>query len=406
MDGGRLVAAVALTRRHMHRWTEFGFVVVIVGVLGACSDDDSPVDDAGSDAAAGDAGPSRADVVQGFADGIMLPALEAFEASSRALEAAATEYADDPSDSMRESAQQAWLETMADWQFLEMMLVGPAGTMMDVAGGEDIRDEIYSWPLTNPCRVDQETTEAAYASPDLLAAERVNVRGLDALEYLLFDADEENACSAVSAINAEGTWAALGDVRERRARYVASAATLLAREGVRLHGTWRDTFRDVMVGAPSDLYASQQAVLNAISDALFYLDKEVKDMKLAGIAGVAEIMGADTRESRYANVSIAHVIANLDAFELVFTGGAGVGYDDLLVEAGAGATASAMAAAIDAAQAEAASLESDVPTLLAENELALVPLYDRVKAITDLLKTEFITALDLDLPQRAESDND
>ena len=54
------------------------------------------------------------------------------------------------SDEARGEAQDAWREAMAAWQETEMMQLGPAGDSLTVTGGESLRDEIYSWPLTNP----------------------------------------------------------------------------------------------------------------------------------------------------------------------------------------------------------------------------------------------------------------
>ena len=34
------------------------------------------------------------------------------------------------------------------------MQLGPAGSSLSAVAGADIRDEIYSWPTINPCRID------------------------------------------------------------------------------------------------------------------------------------------------------------------------------------------------------------------------------------------------------------
>lgn len=365
--------------------------------LSACGDD-SPIVEVD---------PGRQQFVVDFVDQTLMPTLETFETSAGALRDATGAYAESQNDDTRAAAQEAWRATMNAWQHIELFLVGPAGSMTDVAGGEDIRDEVYSWPLTNRCRIDQETLEESYADGALLQAELVNVRGLDAMEYLLFDADTENDCSPISAINMEGSWEAMrANIPARRAQYAATAASLIHATATRLIALWRDGYRDELVG-PGDNYGTNQEALNAITDALFYLDTEVKDMKLAGVAGVAEVIGADTRESLDANVSIPNLRANLDAFALAFRGAEGaMGLEELLEAAGAADLASRMNVRIDAAVAELASLSPDIPTLVTADERAMLPAYERVKDITDLMKTEFIGILDLELPARAEGDND
>lgn len=368
-----------------------------LSLLVACGDDSPMVQ----------VDPDRQQFVADFVDQTLMPSLETFETSAGALRDATSEYAANENDDTRAAAQEAWRATMNAWQHIELFLVGPAGSMTDVAGGEDIRDEVYSWPLTNRCRIDQETLEDSYADGALLQAELVNVRGLDAMEYLLFDADTENACSPISAINMEGSWEAMRDtIPERRAQYAATAASLIHTSATGLIALWRDGYRDELVG-PGDNYGTNQEALNAITDALFYLDKEVKDMKLAGVAGVAEVIGADTRESLDANVSIPNLQANLDAFALAFRGADGaMGLEELLEAAGAADLASRMNTSIDAAVAELASLSPDIPTLVVADERAMLPAYERIKDITDLMKTEFLGILDLELPDRAEGDND
>ena len=66
------------------------------------------------------------------------------------------------------------------------MQLGPAGDSLKFVGGQDLRDEIYSWPLTNPCMVDQRTARGEYAEATFFDDVLVNSTGFDALETLLF----------------------------------------------------------------------------------------------------------------------------------------------------------------------------------------------------------------------------
>ncbi len=378
------------------------FGPLLFGTVAAGCSDDSPMVQVDED---------RLQFVRDYAEHTLLPTLDAFVTEADALAAAVDAWVADPSDANRTAAQMAWRRAMEAWQRAELMTVGPAGPMTDVAGGEDLRDDIYSWPVTNTCRVDQETIEESFQTPEGLAEEAVNTRGLDALEYLLFVDSEENTCSVANRINRDGLWmAAAADVPANRRRYAASAATLLARNARTLVDAWRNGFQEKLTTTPNDVYPSNQEALNAITDALFYLDKEVKDMKLAEPAGLAEC-DMDTcpeqRESRIANVSLVAVERNLEAFAAVFRGAEGrVGLEELLQRANAADLATRMNAAIDEALTQVRALSGDIPTLLADNPRALMALYDAVKGVTDLLKTEFISVLDLELPSRAEGDND
>lgn len=375
-------------------------------VLLSCGDDGTtpPPPDAGL----------RRETAASLGRDVVLPTLREFATAAAALEAAASAWSASGASAERDAARDAWRAAMDVWQQAEAMQVGPAGPMGTTVGGEDLRDEIYSWPIVNPCRVDQELVEGAYADVDAFAAENVNVRGLDALEYLLFYEGTTNQCSALSAINSDGSWDAIvGELPTRRAAYAATAAALVRRAADDLVGRWEGGFLDALAtaGAGSEVFPTAQEALNALSDALFYLDKETKDMKLAEPAGLAPNCMTETcpelRESRWANYSMPNIRNNLRGFRRIFEGSVdGRGFDDMLSDVGAGGVAAQMATLLDAADARAAEVTPDVPTALAADANALLPTYEAIKAVTDLLKTEFVTALDLEVPRRAEGDND
>lgn len=385
------------------------FLLLLV-TLGCGGDDAPPTPDAGP------TGESRAETVRAIGGEVIVPTYRTFLEAARELQTRATAWRDSGVDADRLEAVAAWDRAMGLWQQAELALVGPAGAMMVATGGEDRRDAIYSWPITNQCRIDQELVEEAYVDVDAFARENVNVRGLDALEYLLSYAGEANGCAPNASINLNGEWTPIvTELPARRAAYAVTASTLLVRDAEALLARWDEAFLAELqtAGAGSATFPTAQEALNALSDALFYLDKEVKDMKLAEPMGLSMTCTADVcpnlRESLFAGRSIANVADNLRGFRLVFAGamdGAGRGFDDLLVDVGAGELAAQMVSLVDAAIAVADGYEADVPELLAADPLALQPLYDAVKAITDLLKTQFLSTLDLEVPNRAEGDND
>ena len=378
---------------------------LLMGLI-ACGDDGPGPADSGIDET------SRLEVVRSLATDVLLPSLRDFETSATALETAVTTFAADPSPENRSAAQNAWRSAMDLWQQVESMQVGPAGAADRTTAGEDMRDEVYSWPIVNPCRIDQEIVSGDYGDVDAFAMENVNVRGLDALEYLLFYEGDTNACESLSAINRDGTWdAVLEEIPARRAAYAVTAATLVARSARALVARWDESFLAEISssGVGSTTFGSAQDALNAISDALFYLDKETKDMKVAEPAGLSDACMADCegfRESQWANHSLPNMLNNVRGFQRIYEGGEGTGFDDLLVEVGQAELAMQMSAAIQNAIDVIAAISDDVPTLLAADENALVPVHDALRAITDLLKTQLITVLDLELPMRAETDND
>lgn len=338
--------------------------------------------------------------------------LSEFETQSEELQSAVNAWQASGSASDLESAISEFHEAMDVWQRAEVLQVGPAGVMGAVAGGEDLRDQIYSWPLSNACRVDQELVRLGYESD--FASQAVNVRGLDALEYLLFAEDTSNACPINSMINTDGQWAALGEeeIRERRRAYAKAVTDLVVTSAEDLSARWAEggSFRAQFTDPSSgQVYGSVREVLNGVSDAMFYVEKEVKDMKLApplGVVGCASETCPELIESKYGERSLRNIRQNLVTFQWLFTGGEGSGFDDLLEAVGAEETRDELQNDIQMSIDLVDAVEGEfAPTL--ENEPAkLQAIYDQTRNISTVLKTDFVTLLDLDLPKRAEGDND
>ena len=394
------------------RWRSVCVVMCCLSL--ACGDDDSPADSGGdvSDVGVGNLAARRA-ALMGMVDGAVLPILRQFETDADALVVALDALVLSQTQANLEAAQSSWRAAIATWQRAELMQVGPAGAMDLVAGGQDMRDNIYSWPILDPCRVDQELVSGDYEDEVTFADENINVRGLYAMEYLLFSDSDENACEANRPINLDGSWSGIAsELPQRRASYARNIARLVKAQASALVGQWDGGFRETVVsaGAGSDTYSSVQEGLNAFSDALFYLDRETKDMKLAEPAGISDLCTFDScpsrRESKFANASAVHVAENLRGMLTLLKGGELNGFDDLLIAVGAEDVWVRLMTAIEQAIAVSDAFDSDFETALATDATSLDAMHAAVRAVTDLLKSEFISTLDLELPQRVEGDND
>lgn len=392
-------------------------MLVLAGTLAACSDDPTPQDD-GEDTEAAEA---RRAVLANLGEEVIFPTYEDFEARAEALVVAAEDYSNSLSDDDREAVQQAWAEAIDVWQRAEMFQVGPAAAMGTSPGAEDLRDQIYSWPIVNPCRVDQEIVEESFTDPQAFADEPVNVRGLDAMEYLLFFEGTDNACAPNSTINSDGSWDALdeAELQSRRAEYAHTVAIDLKNHATELREAWDPEGGNFVAelataGSGSTTFATSQEALNAVSNGMFYLDKETKDMKLAQPAGLVDCVEdvcPDQRESPFADRSLTHVRNNLVGFAQLYHGGEAddgeaLGFDDLLRGLGATDLADDMSGRIADAIATVDGVESTMAEALASNPQDIVDVYDAVKNVTDLYKSQFFDVLDLEVPQRGEGDND
>jgi uncharacterized protein len=338
-----------------------------------------------------------------------------------ALEDSTRELAQTRDAAALNAAQDAWLAAMASWQRAEPFRFGPAART-PALGALDLRDQIYAFPLGDPCKVDQTLVDQGYAS-DGFATSLISGRGLGALEYLLFYDGGENACLATAAINSEGSWAALSeaDLSARRADYAAAAAReVRARVDALVHA-WVPAGADFLAdlsrpGRGGSVYATTQDAFNAVSDGLFMLDKEVKDWKLGWPLGlVTDCVNAPNTcpnavESRHARVSTQNLQQNLLAFRNAFEGcgpdHAGLGFDDWLREIGAGDLADRMVEALIGTEQALAELDPPLEDAIVSDPQRVLVVHAAAKRATDLLKTELVTVLDLELPMAVEGDND
>lgn len=383
-------------------------------LAGACGDDggSAPVIDAAADSL------DRKELLANIGENIVLPMYERFDTEVAAMGDAIDAYCEGlgtgDQGTLRAAAQDAWRQAIDTWQHAEMMLFGPVA--MDERA---LREVIYSWNIVSGCAVDQDVNllRIDAASYDI-SSRFTNRRGLDALEYVLFRDELDHTCP--SQIAPEG-WDELADADRVAARctFAQAAVADLAAQAQTLVDAWRPEGGNYLEAfASASAFASAQAGVNVVSDAMFYLDTETKDMKLAEPAGIAmNFCGTvgepclEELESQYAHRSKEHVIANLKGFQMLFLGqhldgSDGVGFDELLRDVGAESLAGDMTANIEAAIAALEAVPGTMRDALQDDYEAVASAHAAVKAVTDDLKSQFLTVLGLDLPDSGAADND
>ncbi len=342
-------------------------------------------------------------------------ALDQAEAMQSAAEAWSVATLGTPTDAAEALgvAQEAWFDTMRTWQVAELMQIGPAASSLTAIGGQDLRDVVYSWPTVNRCRVDQVTATRDYEDEDFFDTCLVNVRGLDALEALLFSPPGDHVCPDDMTWNSDGLWEALGAdaITTSRAAYAAGTAAQIVRDIEAIRAAWEGGFAlDLAAaGEPSSSFADQRQALNAIFDALFYVETATKDHKLGDPASRGSCSADDCAalvETPLAGHSTTWILANLEGVEAVFTGGGGVGLDDLLAALGYEATAEALLLALTEAQASAAALPANLASAISEEPDAVAELHAAIGEVVTLLKGDVALFLTLAIPREAAGDND
>ena len=155
--------------------------------------------------------------------------------------------------------------------------------------------------------------------------------------------------------------------------------------------------------------------MNDLYAAIFYLDTQTKDAKLAkatGIRGCTNTAGVCVKdlESLHAAYSKEEVTANLTGFQKLLLGGdvsgANYGFDDYLESLGKSTLAAQMKTNVNTAIADAKSISSSLKASLVASKADGQDLYNKIKAVTDILKGDFATAMSLTVPSEAAGDAD
>jgi uncharacterized protein len=364
----------------------------------------------------------------------VLPVLEDFLDRSTALEAATDAYAEGVTStnaaSLRLATQDAWRAAMVAWQHAEVLQIGPAAGP-SLPGGLGIRDEIYSWPTVSSCRVDQETVAERFGDSDFFATELVNVYGLDALEYLLFVSSDGNACATHIDINSNGTWANLGvpEIRRRRADYAAAVARDVRVQAARLLEAWTPAGGDFLfqltsAGAGSTVYATAQSAIDDVFRAMFYFELRTKDEKIGVPAGLDPACGSascpNAVESPYAGHSLENVRANFDAFRALYFGaqlppppgqpvtivGERVGFDTFLTSLGAEELSQTLEEDLAQVETRLNAINGTLSEAIVSDLSSVQSLFASVKAVSDTIKSQFVSVLNLKIPDEGAGDND
>ena len=364
---------------------------------------------------------NETNLLSNLTDNVITPAYQAFDALTQEQELAVINYCENPDPQTLQAAQDSWRNAMAKWQQIEVMQIGPL-----TENSSTLRNNIYSWPVVSSCGVDQDVMYfeqgTINSAPYDITKRTASRRGLDALEYLLFNSITEHSCT--SAKEVLNPWASKTDSERKISRCnfavevakdLDSSADLLLQKWSGSNG-YATTLKQA--GQTNNSFATAHEGVNAISDALFYVDKMSKDRKLAtplglfsnSCGGVGSVCSNDV-ESPYSDNSIANLVNNLIGFKALFNGEGSdsentLGFDDYLVDVNDSATSTKILSDVQAAIDELQGYSDTLAQSINQDAAVAEETHTKVKKVTDQLKVDFINSLALKLPQTAAGDND
>ena len=401
---------------------------------GSSSTSDSQSSNASSDDDAGDnatdPASSTALMLTDIANKVMVPAYQDL-ASQTALLAAVDgvqSYCDaiDGADeaAQLENVKTLWNKASDAYARTEVHSVGPA----DIDGVYRYRVSSYASAPLDKCGLD--TSVVNQNSADFsLASRPANQRGLGAVEYLIFNSDQDHSCSPNTA---PAGWNDLTEVnrKSQRCEYAVVLANDIDAAADGIVDSWSVDGSNYLAEFTGEDSAGEK--LQELTDAIIvHMDKEAKDRKVGIPTGVKEectnLSCPDKVERPYVQTSLAGVKANLQGFIDVINGGDGRGFDDLFADEGYGSTSDDMltkaqvaidnidaatkslftqASAIDDASKREACTNAFVSHDETYEDYSACALTGLLKDVTDILKIDFVTIVEVNLPGRVQADND
>lgn len=268
---------------------------------------------------------TRVELLRRLGDDLAVRAKD-FRAAAEALRDTTAGYCASPSAESLAAAQDSWRAVMNIWQYFEVFQIGPV-----VDNAKVLKFNIYAWPdPANYCKIDEEALKSTKSTAYKLPPNN-NRKGLQAVEYALFEETLQSRCNAGTAVAQQ--WNALDTSGKTAARcsYLKFLTTEIALQGANLESRWGvpgNSYLTPILGDP----AKVNQAIQALYEAAYYVDLEVKNQKMAGPAGIdtrycsnAPEPCLEKAEFAFSGFSRQAINVNLEAFADMLFGSAASG---------------------------------------------------------------------------------
>jgi predicted lipoprotein len=334
--------------------------------------------------------------LQGTTERVILPTQRELRERTSELSALLDELASDPATADLAAIRQAYLDVRAPLGEAEAFAFGPAAEL-------DSFSALDQAPV-DTAKIDAELASTSELSADHLLTLGANKRGLHAIEYLLFPADDPQLEAALLADDADG---------ERRRQFASVAGQLVADAARELEQAWDPekggyARRFSEPGASDSVDPTVQAGLDTLLNETVVLTEVLANTKLGKPLGASSGGRVDpaAQESGRAQASLSDMLSNLRGARSVYLGtrdDQAVTSLSSLVHAKSPSTDSHARAALDAAEAAVRGIPEPFDTALTDSPKRVQQAYDAVKTLKRVLATEVLSTLGASLKF---SDND
>jgi predicted lipoprotein len=378
-------------------------------------------------------------VLLNFGLNVMSPKVESLENQFNNLSSSIDTYCDAITDidesiyktstlkSLREKIKNQWKETIDVYQNLQAFKVG-----LIASDAEELGLSLYAWPLQNQCRIDLEIARHT-GKLDYALNSNVNLRGLGALESLLFTTEGQHNCQSAPDFLQSWINSPIKTRHLDQCTYMKKVNGLIKEDIKKLANEWsikgNNASLKLVIGKSK---AEKLHYLTELSQSLFYVEKIVKDLKLGPISGILNCKKEscpENTENILSKHSLESLIQNLEGFKMAFNGINqknnlnGMGIDDYLKSEGHESVALSMNEKVENALAhlkkqrglktlydlsiENKNKKDCLETTSTERKVEICAIYQDVRQITSLLKGDYSLALrDIQAPTQAQGDMD
>lgn len=281
--------------------------------------------------------------------------------------------------------QQSWREVVSSWQKIQWLKVGPI-----VNDNRIFR--LHYWPdsadtvgrgITNLLTTTEEINEA------FIAKQSVGSQGLPALEQLLF-----TEVSQDSLLNASD--------KDKRCKVLTAISANVATISKAVNSEWQiagGNYYAQLTQGTGDFASKKDAVEELVTNWLEQIER-IKDEKLLVPLSVSSPGIPEVAEHVLSKNSLINIQQNIATFSVIYSAGAGHGFDDILIgHLSQQNIATEMLASIEGAITAANALNGNYETLLktAEGRVQITATIDSLRAIRDVLTVDFVQATDINI---------
>lgn len=203
----------------------------------------------------------RRDLLENWADNIIVPAYQAFQGELTALNSSFDSFSNEPNTTNLEAFRAAWRSAYIAWQQISLFEIGPAET-------SGLRLNINTYP-TDVNLVQQFISTGDY---DLDLPSNRDTKGFPSLDYLLngLENDDANLVNRFADTNMTA--------------FVQDVITDMVELTTAVTAEWETSFRDAFVA--SDGSSATASVDRFVNDYIFYYERFLRAGKMGIPAGV------------------------------------------------------------------------------------------------------------------------